>query len=258
MAFVAKSALATGGASVTPVYTTATAGNVLVALVSANSSKAGTCVLSGSTTGWTKRASAIANPGAAGEIAEIWDKIAVGSDVMPTWTPPATATLSACIVAEFSSTTVFDQGGTQIGTVTPLTATATAIDGGTGRLIVALVAERNTAATTTFTDNVNSLGVGTGINILGNNSTVSQANHHHSIYVTTATTGTVADKEVATWSVVSTRAAVAIASYKVSGGTTFPQTLTVVTTTVPAITKRIGKSLAVVTTHGTDDHETDR
>lgn len=221
MAFVGKSALASGSVTVTPTYASATAGNVLVAFVTAQLSLAANMTLSGATTGWTARAQV----GNVNTQVEIWDKIAVGSDTMPTWNSIAGSTV-VCQVAEFSSTVTFDQTGTNTALTSPLTVTASGTDASVSDLIVAVVQERAAGAgTEVFTHNVNSLGVGTGINILGDNSGTSQISHHHSIYVTTATTGGSADNDVITWSVTSGHAAAAIASYRASAADTFPPRL---------------------------------
>jgi hypothetical protein len=208
MAFVGASALATGSTTVTPVYASAVKGNLLTAFVTSHSTSGST--LSGSTAGWVQREAVVAST----DIAEIWDKIATGNDTMPTWN--FTGSVSAVIVAEFSQNTVFDRGGTQTGTTSPITVTASGTDGGSGRLIVAVRGIRTSASTTnTWTDNVNSLGVGTGINVLGDNGATSQASHHRSLYVTIASTGNSADNDVATWSSSTAHAALAIASYAV-------------------------------------------
>lgn len=220
MAFVGKSALATGNTTVTPVYAGAVAGNLLTAFVTANQTTATAFTLSGATTGW----SAVVQEGDLTVEAEIWQKIAVGSDTMPTW--QGGTSLMECEISEFSTTVTLDQSGGASGTLSPETVTAAGIDGGTGRLIIGVRKMRAAAATTTTTtDNVNSLGVGTGINILGSNISTSQNSWHFSFYVTTAVTGSVADNDVATWSATTVRSALAIASF--AGATTIALTGTI-------------------------------
>lgn len=209
MAFVQKSALATGTTTVTPVLTGTVAGNILWAFVTGNQASA-----LGSFTCSDGAWSQIAAAATATTIvrAEIWSKIAVGSDTMPQW--GNNSTLMDCSVVEWSGQTTLDKTGTDTGVLSPETVTAAGTDGGTGRVIIVLAAERQTAAATeTFTWNVNSLGVGTGINTINNSGASSQAKHSNSIYVTTATTGSSADNGVATWNNVSTGAALVLASY---------------------------------------------
>lgn len=209
MAFVQKSALATGTTTVTPVLTGTVAGNILWAFVSGNQASAlgsFTC----SDGAWSQ---VVATATATTIVrSEIWSKIAVGSDTMPQW--GNNSTLMDCSVVEWSGQTTLDKTGTDTGVLSPETVTASGTDGGPGRVIIVLAAERQTAAATeTFTWNVNSLGVGTGINTINNSGATSQAKHSNSIYVTTATTGSSADNGVATWNNVSTGAALVLASY---------------------------------------------
>jgi len=203
VAYVNKSALVQGSTTVQPTYSSATAGNLLVAFVCANVSSAASFTLSGATAGWTRRQSAVAGPGAAGLVAEIWDKQATGSDAMPTWN--GGTTLMSCEVAEFSGTVIYDKGGAATGTVSPVTYSCSSTDVGLAELIVFINSEReaSTAHTAAFTNNVNSLGSGspgTGVTVLGTylNSAV---NHVQSAYVTTATTGTSADNNVQSYTV---------------------------------------------------------
>lgn len=208
MALVGQSALATGSTTITPVYAGATAGNLLIAFLSGNQASAlgpYTC----SDGSWT----AIAQEPSLTPFcrSEMWTKIAVGSDTMPTWSN--NSTLFECGVIEWSLQTTLDQTGVKTGALSPETVTASGVDGGTGRVIFAMVSERQAAAATeTFTWNVNSLGVGTGINTAYNTGT-SAAKHINVVYVTTATTGSSADNGVATWNNVSTESALAIASF---------------------------------------------
>jgi hypothetical protein len=109
-----------------------------------------------------------------------------------------------------------DQGGTQTGTTTPATVTATGTDGGTGRLIIVVVDTRlGSAGANTVSDNVNGLGVGTGINTIGDDGASSLATHHHSVYVTTATTGPGygPDQDAASWTATTNHAGLCIQSY---------------------------------------------
>jgi hypothetical protein len=214
MAFIGKSPLTgPGTTTATPVYASATAGNLLSAMVVSHCTTPST--LSGATTGWTLRKGVYT---ASVNVCEIWEKIAVGSDTMPTWNFAA-GVESAVIVAEFSSTVTIDQSGSGNGTSSPVTATNSGTDGGTGRLIVVCAMIRpSTVTTTTATHNVNSLGVGTGINIIGDNTaTAGIETHQHSIYVTTATTGSVADNDVVTATGTLAHFDVAIASYAAAG-----------------------------------------
>lgn len=221
MAFVGASPLATGSAtSITPVYSTATAGNVLICCVTSQMTTPASFTLTGSTTGWTQRQ----HVGATNVECEIWDKIAVGSDTMPTWNAAGGNSEWGCIVAEFSVTVTYDQGGTQTGSTSPATVTASVADTTSSDLIVAVRMLRGGSAglNSTSTDNVNSLGVGTGINVLGDDGGTSQTGHHHSLYVTTATTGGSADNDVATWTFTSTHAALCIGSWQAAAVTAYP------------------------------------
>lgn len=144
-------------------------------------------------------------------------KIAVGSDTMPTWNG-ATA-LMACDVAEFSGTVTLDQHGNALGTASPITVTASGTDTGTSRLVVAVRCFRAASAftSTTNTDNFNSLGVGTGVNVINDDGATSQINHHRSTYCATATTGASADNDVMVWSGTSAHAGCVIASFYAPG-----------------------------------------
>lgn len=210
MAFVGSSAVATSNLSVTPAYTHATAGNLLVAMLTGHSSAAGSMTCSDGAWAAVQQVQS-----GTVECAEVWTKTAVGSDAMPTWTGNPTSSQMACIVAEFSGTVILDQSGTSTGgTTSPNTVTAGGTDGGTGRLIICVEAIRASAAgTSTFTDNVCSLGVGAGVHVLGDTGATSQASHHHSLYVTTATTGTSADNWIGTWTQVTQHVAQVIVSF---------------------------------------------
>jgi hypothetical protein len=188
------------------------AGNLLVCQVGGNQASAlGNYTQSGGSTTWTAAAQvASLTPFAR---CEIWFTIcASSSDTMPTWAN--NSTLFAGIISQYTLTTSLDQAGTAQGTTSPATVTASGTDAHTGDLIVAARYIRMTSAgvNTTSTDNVNSLGVGTGINVLADQS-ASAAGHFHSLYVTTATTGTSADNDVATWTATTTGAALVIASF---------------------------------------------
>lgn len=209
MAFVGKSAITgPGTTTATPVYASAVAGNLLTAFVVSHCTTPST--LSGATTGWALvKGVYTANV----NVCEIWAKTAVGSDTMPTWNFSG-ATESSVTVAEFSGTTVLDQIGSGNATTSPVTATATGTDGGSGRLIVVCAMSRDGANAVTMTHNVNSLGVGTGINIIGDNTaTGTISTHQHSIYCTTATTGSSADTDVVTSTGAMVHFDVAIASF---------------------------------------------
>jgi hypothetical protein len=197
MAFVSAGALTAGTTTVQPTAPASiVAGNLLLACVTSHCTTAST--LSGSTTGWSLIAGVYPGPNV--QVCEMWAKTAVGSDTMPTWNFSG-GTQSAVDVSQFSGTVTLDQFGTNSGSASPLTTSCSGTDGGTGRLIVTIRNIRATVAgtITAETDNVNALGVGTGINVLATNATTSQADHHRSLYVTTATTGSSADNDVTTW-----------------------------------------------------------
>jgi hypothetical protein len=213
--FVGESALATGTTTVTPVYASAVAPNLLVATVTAQMTTPGSFTLTGATTGWVQGP----NIGATNIQTEIWYKVAVGSDVMPTWNMAA-GTEAACTISEYSfaaaTSHVLDKSGTATGTTTPVTVTAGGTDTTATDLIVCVRKVRASGAglNATSTDNVNGAGVGTNINVLNDDGGTSQSSHHHDLYVTAAATGGSADTDVATWTQVTTHAALAIASFK--------------------------------------------
>lgn len=202
MAFVDAGTLVTGTTTVQPgAPASIVAGNLLVACMTGHCTTQFT--LSGSTTGWQLGPSA--SPGAV-EQSEIWIKTAVGSDTMPTWNG-ASASQMAGIVSQWNVTTAWDNQDADTGTTSPLSVTMFGgippqYDRTPGDAIIVCRAVRaSTACTITAeTDNVNGLGVGTGINVLGTTASTSQASHHRSIYVTTAVTGQgVLDSVVSTW-----------------------------------------------------------
>lgn len=203
MPLLGQSALAQGTTAVTPVYTGAGGGaaiqpgSLLLAFVDANMAIPAAFTLSGSTGGWTQRV--IRSVAADTLEVELWDKIAVGGDIMPTFNGTA-GTIINCVIAEVSLTTIpeaFAQSAS--GTVSPFTTTNSGTDTGTGRMIAVAQRERQIGAVTVvFTDNVNAQGVGVGVLVIGDNSGLSQAGHTHSIICTIAPTGVTPDSEVLT------------------------------------------------------------
>lgn len=202
MPLLGFSALQQGTTTVTPVYTGSGAGipiqpgSLLVAMVDANMATPAPFTLTGSTAGWTQRV--ISDVLAAVLEVEIWDKIAVGGDTMPTWNA-TTGTVMTCEVAEVSLTTIFDQSGTGVGVASPFTVTASGVDAGTGRVTFCIVRESQVGSSAvTFTDNVNGQGVGVGVTLLGDNSASSLSGHHHSLVALASPTGVSADNDVVT------------------------------------------------------------
>jgi hypothetical protein len=199
MGYVDQSATAIGVATVTPTYTAAAERRLLIATITSHCTTPST--LSGATAGWALLPGAVSYPLAI-EVCEIWAKISDAADVaggnMPTWNF-ASGTQSAACISEWSDTTVMDQFGTVVGTVSPNTVTANAPDNGHGRVVVFCGALRQVSAgTTTITNNVNGQGVGTNVSVLGDTTAVNQASHQLSGYSVGSPTGTSADTEVMT------------------------------------------------------------
>lgn len=228
MAFVAKSALATGTTTLLPTYASATAGNLLVACVTADMATPKPFTITGTgaaTGGWFQIPPGVL---AVNVQAEIWWKVALGSDTMPTWN--MAGTLAECIVSEFSSTVFLDQNGVTNGTTGPSTVTQRSKDGGTGRLMVCCGKYRASVATTsTFTDNICAQGVGTGVSVLGDNGATSAVAWHHSCYSTSATTGTSADTWVSTSSATTTHRTLVSASFSTAQNGAFIPALRLIT-----------------------------
>lgn len=227
---------AVGVASVTPSYTPAggATGHLLSALVTSHCTTPSTLTgTSAATTGWSLRQGVY--PGSV-EVSEIWEKIALGSDVMPTWNF-ASGTASCVTIAEFSGTTLDDQTGTGTGTTGPTTGTNSGVDGGTGRLVVFCNAYRQgTGGAITVTDNVNGQGAGVGVTVLGDTTGLTQASHQSSGYSLSASTGSGFGADTEATAITAGNAAqhigVAIASYKA----------TVVVQTYPLASDVVGKS----------------
>src|ERR1019366_9007772 len=213
MAFVSAGTLTTGSTTVQPAAPASmVAGNILIAVLGGNQGSAlGNFTQSGGSTTWTPVDEEVSlTPFAR---CEIWYTIcASSSDTMPTWAN--NSTLFAGIIAQFSGTVTLDQKGVAQGTTSPHTVTASGTDGGTGRLIIyaRFVRATTAAVNTTWTDNINGAGVGTGVNVLADQST-SAVGHLHAGYTTGSTTGSTADSDVATWTMTTTAAALAIASF---------------------------------------------
>lgn len=231
MAFVGKSPLATGTTSITPVYASATSGNLLVAILSGERGTAAQFTATANGTGWTQAVQENSTGGSPTGSAqtEIWYKLAVGSDTMPTWAyVGGSGAYMRCQVAEFSLTTVLDKTGVVAGSTTPVTVTAGGTDTTTSDLVVVgLTIYRASAnAGTAFTHNVNGAGAGVGINTLAAE-TASQGTHHNSIYAM-PTTGTSADSDAISWTtLVGGATSAVLASFSVAGTPTITGTASV-------------------------------
>lgn len=213
MAFINKSALATGSTTALPVYASAVRDNLLLSFVGANETAPAQSTLSGTsaaTTGW----SLVIGHSATNNRCEIWQKIALGSDTMPTWN--GGTTLMSCAVAEFSQTTLLDQTGSGAVTTTPGAVSASAKDGGVGRLIVAMLIQRDlNTANSQVSAMVDTYGGSGTANVIADNVTTSQNQHVHSSYCVNATTGSAADSISIAFTVANATGGVLIASFAI-------------------------------------------
>jgi hypothetical protein len=178
----------------TPTYTGARAGSMLYIAVTANMATPAAFTITGNTTGWSASIQ-VTNAASTLEV-ELWSKVATGNDGMPTFNATAGTVMYAEVaeVANLSSNAI-DQTGSAIGTASPLTATAGGTDGGTGRIVVAVVGQRQVGSATSSNSDSFNLGTGT-VTVLGDNGSLSQSHHSHSCVCIGSTTGSVADTYV--------------------------------------------------------------
>ena len=219
MAYIGQSALATSSTTVAPTYTAlGLAGGLMLAFVTANETTPATSTLTGTaaqTGGW----SLVTSHSASNNQAEIWQKYVTAADIaggnMPTWNGGTTVFTAG--IAEFSVTTFLDRTGAGAVSTTPGVATASAVDRGTGRLIVSLIVQRdlNTSNTGAFTDTYGGSG---SANVLFDNATVNQNSHCHSSYCLNATTGTAADTNSVAFTMANTNGGILIASFYAADG----------------------------------------
>ena len=142
---------------------TPTAGNLLLALVSAGSTTAETPNLATSASGWTRlTAGSIGNnpSGTSLAIVDAWAKTAVGGDSAPTFTQTLSGTPElTCFMFELNDVDLSDivdvqavqQTGSATSTVTFSLTTASPV-GGYGEFAVSIMAQERTSSTLTWTE----------------------------------------------------------------------------------------------------------
>lgn len=177
--------------SATPPFGQATtAGNLLVGICAGQATALFTVT---GPTGWVEAVDL--NSAANNMRASLWYKLNCGAgETAPTFNGSGNV---RCNVAEFSgadTVSPLDQIGSVTGTSSPQTATASGIDGGTGRLVVVCWGWRTTSASTaaSVTDSMASSVS------LGDNNATSVGYHGGGFYSLSVVTGTVADADTAT------------------------------------------------------------